>query len=1244
MSILLSTRSTLRTLTFVQIETLPTRSQDVQPLQNVLSISTAGKNRYLLHFNSLHSLTQWTAAIRLAMFEHATLQEAYTGSLIAGKGKLLNNIKTIMERTRIRNEDWTRVRFGAGTPWRRCWCVISPPDEKDVQKQQKQLKKKSAYERTAPLKGNIKFYDTKKTKKTQPIATITDAYSAYAIYPQSKPLIDQSTLVKVEGSITIHSKPETTTDGFVFVMPEVHPAVSGFEMLLRYLFPVYDVFALYGRPNRLIADTLDTRSLMFAMPQEKRYGYLEILDVAGLIHESGSQSWSERQWRLKLKELTSTRMTRMTQNGRPRSRASSYRGYRNSLPSRAGTLRYEDGASIRSTPSLHGETPPMPPPHSDSASQIDAPFTPPRPKSQHQRSFSEATPTSTPPRQRSQRYNQDQSYTPSRLSYEQSRPSFEAMAPAQPYYDQGAPPPPPHGIPIGMNARNAQLQRYAGELEASNERSSSESERRFGGVRETDPQEIRQELRPAPPPSSVAAPPAFAHEPGARPQKRPGQNAELRRANSRLSVTTLSQLAEAGKAGVGGTAAAGAAAAWRSNSQRGMNGSPEDQGQRGVNLNASQSANTNTADRSFPTEGILLAKTRPPATTQDQPYYKTKSPISSHELLQPQNSNSRAVSPLSQTSISSSPPAQPRDRAPSFSRNNMASAAGFAGSASQKSVMNEPPPVPTGPERPQTQRTNTGRSITRKPVPSRTPPPPAEAPPPTTRSSLDSLNDRYIDEEALTQVLARDRTQSITSQDQSDDRDDDISVYDNDSTISPDYASTRKSTETKRSRPSVERPRRGVLKTVGTVEPVQKEVQVGDTRYRPGAAPEPLNPDIPVVDFGPTQAYRPGSSSRPDINGTLTQPVHDRTKSSEGLTPSPRNESPSINQRSSVVYPSGHSNDSNERLPNRKLITPEPRLRTPPAGSPSGVADNDNRRSVVWQPGATIGGGSPGARQTVTPEQFVQQRAAANRIMTPVYAHGRKASGSPTPPAISRNSSGEWPIQQQKRQSSYGHDLPSRPNSRAASTLMNPSGDPTAYLSAREQEHVARATGSPLINMATNANKDSLAQSGLIGAIEAREREKKEIKQGLSGQMVQHAIAQRQQHSQGHQQRQQSFSNINPPYAMPGQYPPSPGQQPSTPTQLQQSPSWNTSQQQQYAQYQQHPAQQQRQQWTPPPTQQHWEAQQASPYQQQAQQYQQGSYQQAQQYQQGSYQQQGPYGQGQQQYYGSYFGNGPSGR
>src|SRR5690606_15233820 len=134
----------------------------------------------------------------------ATLQEAYTGALIAGKGKSLNNINVIMERMKVRSEAWVRVRFGAGVPWRRCWCVISPPDEKEFQKLQKEMKKRSPYDRShvPTLKGDIKFYENKKEsnkkqKKARPIATIADAQAAYAIYPQAKALIDASTLLKI---------------------------------------------------------------------------------------------------------------------------------------------------------------------------------------------------------------------------------------------------------------------------------------------------------------------------------------------------------------------------------------------------------------------------------------------------------------------------------------------------------------------------------------------------------------------------------------------------------------------------------------------------------------------------------------------------------------------------------------------------------------------------------------------------------------------------------------------------------------------------------------------------------------------------------------------------------------------------------------------------------------------------------------------------------------------------------------
>src|ERR1700761_9338443 len=332
------------------------REDGGKSLQNVLSVSTAANNRYLFHFSSLNSLTQWTAAIRLSMFEQTTLQEAYTGSLIAGKGKLLNNIRQVMDKSKIKYEDWARVRFGAGTPWRRCWFVVTPPDEKEVLKAQKSMKKKPSYGKAPVFRGDLKFYETKRvTKKTKPIATIKDAFSAYAIYPQSKPLIDQSTLVKIEGKITIHDAAESTTDGFVFVMPESHPAVSGFEMMLRFLFPVWDTFALYGRPNRLIADVRDQRGLMFALPRDRRYGYLELLDVSALIHADGSGSWAERDWRFKMKELTAKRMNIALENQDNDSVANKASSSRTSLPpTRNGRLRFDDSPSRRNS---HNRTP-----------------------------------------------------------------------------------------------------------------------------------------------------------------------------------------------------------------------------------------------------------------------------------------------------------------------------------------------------------------------------------------------------------------------------------------------------------------------------------------------------------------------------------------------------------------------------------------------------------------------------------------------------------------------------------------------------------------------------------------------------------------------------------------------------------------------------------------------------------------------------------------------------------------------
>lgn len=502
---------------------------DGQSLQNVLSISTAANNRYLLHFNSLHSLTQWTAGIRLAMYEHATLQEAYTGSILAGKGKTLNNIKTIMERSRFPSEDWARVRFGAGTPWRRCWCVITPPDEKAFAKAQKDAKKRSAYEKAPVIKGDVKFYDTRKvTKKTRPIATVTDAFAAYSIYPQSQALIDNSTLIKVEGTITIHATQTTSTEGFIFVMPEVHPAISGFEMMLRWLLPCYDTFALYGRPNKLIADVLDTRSLMFAMPTSKRYGYLELIDVAGLIHTDGSQKWKEREWRRQMKVLTSKRITSgPTESGahrRGNSRSSlnlPSSGSKTSLnlPSRTGGIAFNDERNTQSTPGSRNGSPAhgggFNAPPQDAAYNANAP---------HKRSASDRYP---------------------KRPNDVGRPSFETAS------HDGPPRPPPHGGYLPDQQPPQYRQPY--ETNSTTDRTSSDvSENEYHSAASGYQEPPRVEHfapdsgRPLQP---VQQPPRMAHQGGQRPPQRPNAMPEMIRANSAIDQATLNQISEANRAG-----------------------------------------------------------------------------------------------------------------------------------------------------------------------------------------------------------------------------------------------------------------------------------------------------------------------------------------------------------------------------------------------------------------------------------------------------------------------------------------------------------------------------------------------------------------------------------------------------------------------------------------------------------------------------------------------------------------------
>lgn len=869
------------------------------------------------------------------MFEHASLQELYTGSLVAGKGKHLNNIKTIMEKSRFKTEDWARVRFGAGTPWRRCWCVIEPPDEKEYAKANKvSLRKRSAYERPSLPKGDIKFYDTKKTKKAVPIATITDAYSAYAIYPQSKPLIDQSTLVKVEGKITIHSKPESKTEGFVFVMPEVHPAVSGFEIMLRWLFPVYDTFNLYGRPTRLIADTLDPRGLMFAMPKDRRYGYLDIIDVAGLIHTDGSERWTEREWRKQLKEITSRRM-KMIVPGRESNTFT--RNHRQSMGSRTG-VRYEDNVSIRSQPGNQSMETVFATPQKAETGPPGRPF----PTPSHNRSVSENVTARSPTKSR----RQNDQYRPPRMSVEQD---MNGQAPLVP-----APAPPSFSQPYRrLNGRQTGLEQMGS-------RNSSDSDMQ---AQHTNPEDLNRDMGELSLPTPVVAPPMMQHEAGDRPRTRPAERPDLRREKSRLSSATLAQMNS------NGTAAAGATAAWKAKEV----GAPGE----------------------IPPRGVI------------------------HEIP------TVARNPANQVSDAGMVVGSPEDlQPPNFVDKGSRASSGH-------SIARKPLP-----------RSPSEHSATR--VPSR-----GQEIPPVPAHQATTLKPSGMDTSPLapaSAVLYKDRSLDEASEQ-------DNPFADTASTDSPDYASTRKSMDTRESEKSVYRPRTGVLKTVGNSEQSTSQSNTADT--------------IPDVNFGPTKRLTP-STSRPTTPGEMPA----GRKSPFGSSP----------------------NEIYTREDKRASPSARPGVRADARPlSRSSSYNEDHRRSMAWHPGTAPGRKSPGPG--LTPEEFVQQRAAIARLPSGYAPRRNQSSGNVERPLS--ESFGDSSVRQQLKNSSP--------------TMMQymQQNDYSAKLSAREQEHVAKMTGTPLVNIPRGRVPDPSV--GLIGAIEAREQEKRNMNQGVSGQMVQVAISQRQQ-------------------------------------------------------------------------------------------------------------------------------------
>lgn len=275
------TDATLRTLN--GSDAVVTESK--KRLQNALVVSTTLKNRYFLQFSEKESFNRWHAAIRLSLFEGVSLQEAYTGAFLSSRGSKLGDIKVILSDSKFDYEDWVSVRFGAGMPWKRCYAVISQSSSK-----------KHPY-------GKISFYENdKKTKKANVMATVVASKALYAVYPSSPVLIDTSTIIKLEGDIVFNKK-EDPQETSIFIMPEKHQAVPGYDTIIRFLVPAMNAFKLYGRPKKLIANKDDQNSLLFALPTLPHVHYLKIEELLPLTNSVSSLQWSAQDWRNHVRDI-----------------------------------------------------------------------------------------------------------------------------------------------------------------------------------------------------------------------------------------------------------------------------------------------------------------------------------------------------------------------------------------------------------------------------------------------------------------------------------------------------------------------------------------------------------------------------------------------------------------------------------------------------------------------------------------------------------------------------------------------------------------------------------------------------------------------------------------------------------------------------------------------------------------------------------------------------------------------------
>ncbi|KAI7894166.1 uncharacterized protein EV154DRAFT_499528 [Mucor mucedo] len=222
--------------------------------ENVLSLNSAGANRYFIDVSDPNTLVNWVCALRLSCFECSRLQEIYTKIFISR-----SLYSDILSKQMNKMEGLVQVRFTGTTEWQKLWVVVS-----DRKEEKKLFGKKSV-----KSKGQMTFYESKKAKS--PIMTMVNVVQAYTIFPDSPQLIDLATMLKVEGF-----------DGESPTSVSIQASTP--KELVQWIIGTFDAFKLYGRPTKLIDDSNNISALNFGEPMNG-YGLPRLfLEIPEVIH------------------------------------------------------------------------------------------------------------------------------------------------------------------------------------------------------------------------------------------------------------------------------------------------------------------------------------------------------------------------------------------------------------------------------------------------------------------------------------------------------------------------------------------------------------------------------------------------------------------------------------------------------------------------------------------------------------------------------------------------------------------------------------------------------------------------------------------------------------------------------------------------------------------------------------------------------------------------------------------------